>query len=192
MVKGRFLILFFFTLMAAGCERFMYDQPKFKPHEPTPFFADGNSSRPTIEDTVARGHLRLDDSLDTGLVGGQPLTRFPRPITRSLLARGRQRFDIYCAPCHGRLGDGRGVVVERGFKVKPPSFHDERLRSAPPGHFVQVMRDGFGSMYSYRDRVSPEDRWAITAYIRALQRSQNARLEDVPPGDRTRLGEVRP
>jgi mono/diheme cytochrome c family protein len=164
----------------------MADQPKFEPYEPNPFFADGASARQLAANTVARGQLRSDSLLYEGLENGEPAQRFPFPITMEVLARGQERYNIFCAPCHGYDGYGQGEIVQRGFS-QPASFHEERLRNAPPGYYFAVITNGFGRMYSYAGRVKPEDRWAITAYIEALQISQSATLEDVPPEERARL-----
>ena len=169
------------TVLAAGllgCRQDMFNQPKVRPLQASTFFADGRASRPLPEDTVARGDLRADDLLSSGRVGGVVADAFPFPVTAAVLDRGQERFDIFCSPCHGRLGDGNGMIVQRGFKP-PPSFHSDRLRQAPAGHFFEVMTDGFGVMYDYRSRVTPEDRWAIAAYIRALQLSQHASAGDL-------------
>ncbi len=151
----------------------MHNQPRYKPLAPTAFFGDGRSARPSIEDTVARGQLHLNDARYTGKVNGKDVDYFPIQITRADLARGQERFDIYCSPCHGRLGDGRGMIVLRGFR-QPPSYYEPRLVTAPIGHFFDVMTNGFGAMFSYASRVPVDDRWRIAAYIRALQVSQNA------------------
>jgi len=164
----------------------MHDQPKYKPLRGSTFFADGRSARPLVEGTVARGHLHLDDQLYTGKVNGELATTFPFPITSAVMARGQQRYEVFCAPCHDKVGSGQGMIVMRGFRP-PPSYHVERLRQAPVGHFFDVITNGFGAMYSYAERISPEDRWAIIAYIRALQRSQDATLDDVPAAERARL-----
>ena len=168
------------TLAVAGfaCRQDMFNQPKVRPLQSSTFFADGRASRPLPEDTVARGELRSDELLHTGRIGGAAADTFPFPVTKSVLDRGQERFNIYCSPCHGRTGYGDGMIVQRGFKA-PPSFHTDRLRQAPAGHFVDVMTNGFGVMYDYRGRVSAEDRWAIAAYIRALQLSQNATAGDL-------------
>ena len=169
-----------------GCRLDMHVQPKYLPLAPTDFFGDGRSERPVVEGTVARGHLRLDEHLYTGKVNGQLATTFPFPITRQDLERGRERFQIYCTPCHDASGTGRGIIVSRGFP-QPPSYHIDRLRQAPVGHFFDVITNGLGNMYSYASRVAPEDRWRIIAYIRALQLSQSATLADVPPKEREKL-----
>ncbi|HVX04263.1 MAG TPA: c-type cytochrome [Rhodanobacteraceae bacterium] len=193
----------------------MYDQPKYKPLTSSPLWADGNSSRPQVPGTVphSAGALagttsgRLDlvalvpPAGPVGGVGanGKPLARAgaaavpgyanPLPITPQLLARGRQRFDIYCAPCHSRAGDGDGMIAERGFP-HPPSYHTAALRNAPDSHFYKVITDGYGVMYPYADRISPHDRWAIVAYIRALQLSQHASKSDLSEADLAKLRAV--
>jgi hypothetical protein len=171
---------------APACNQKMNDEPRYKPLAASDFFADGQSARPKVPGTVAYGHPQVDAVFSTGLSNGVPVDRFPVPVTRDFLARGQQRFDIFCAPCHGRVGNGDGIVVERGFRT-PPSYHTDRLREAPVGHFVEVMTHGFGEMASYATRVPPADRWAIAAYIRALQLSQLASIADVPPDERRAL-----
>lgn len=167
------------VLTAAGCRQDMHDGPYYERYEKSAFFADGRASRPMIEGAVARGELRADDHLYKGYVDGDLATAFPFPVTREVVERGRNRFDIYCAPCHGRLGDGQGAIVQRGFQT-PPSYHIERLRNAPAGHFYNVITNGYGRMFSFNDRVQPEDRWAIVSYIRALQFSQSAPIDQLP------------
>ncbi|MDP6038910.1 MAG: cytochrome c [Candidatus Latescibacteria bacterium] len=164
----------------------MYNQSKFQPLEKNAFFDDSRASRPWIAGTVARGHLRTDVHLYAGVVNGEPAKTFPFAITRDVLKRGQERYNIYCTPCHGEQGDGRGMVVRRGLK-QPPSYHIERLQNETPGYFYDVMTNGFGAMYSYASRIKPHDRWAIVAYIQALQLSQNATLADVPADVRQRL-----
>jgi mono/diheme cytochrome c family protein len=161
------------VLSATACRQDMHNQPKYKPFAATTFFDDGRSARPTIEDTVARGQLHLDEARYTGKVNGKDINYFPIQITHADLERGQERFNIYCSPCHGRLGNGHGMVVARGLR-QPPSYHDPRLVNAPVGHFFDVMTNGYGAMYSYASRVAVDDRWRIAAYIRALQLSQNA------------------
>jgi mono/diheme cytochrome c family protein len=151
----------------------MHNQPRYKPFAATNFFGDGRSERPAIEDTVARGQLHLDDARYTGKVNGKDIDYFPIQITKADLQRGQERFNIYCSPCHGRLGNGHGMVVARGLR-QPPDYTDPRLVNAPVGHFFDVMTNGYGAMYSYAARVAVDDRWRIAAYIRALQTSQNA------------------
>jgi mono/diheme cytochrome c family protein len=171
---------------AAGCHVDMRDQARVDPLESVDFFADGQGARPPIPGTVARGELKADPHLETGLVGGKLVTTFPFAVTAEVLARGQERYRIFCTPCHGQLGDGRGMVVQRGFK-QPSSFHVDRLRVAPPGYFFDVMTNGFATMPSYASQVPVADRWAIAAYVRALQRSQNATLADVPADARPEL-----
>jgi mono/diheme cytochrome c family protein len=173
-------------MFVGGCRQDMHNQPKFKPLAASDLFGDGRASRPVIEDTVARGHMRLDDARFTGKVNGLDVDAFPFPITRSDVSRGQDRFNVYCSPCHGRRGDGQGLIVKRGFR-QPPSYHDDRLRNAPVGHFFDVVTNGFGAMVSYASRVPVDDRWRIIAYIRALQYSQNAAAADVPAENRADL-----
>ena len=174
-------ILFVFAglTFATGCRQDMHDQPRFEPLEANAFFSDGRASRPLIKGTVARGHLRLDKHFYTGKIDGELVATFPFPITKDVLKRGRERYDIFCAPCHDKTGSGNGMIVQRGFRP-PPSYHIARLRGVPIGHFFDVMTNGLGAMYDVSDRVQPRDRWAIAAYIRVLQRSQNVAIEDVP------------
>jgi hypothetical protein len=157
----------------------MHDQPRYEPLEGSPFFADSRSARPFVEGTIARGQLRDDEHFFTGKLNGELANALPFPATLDVLKRGQERYNIFCTPCHDRVGTGQGMIVQRGFR-RPPSFHIDRLREAPAGHFFDVITNGFGTMYSYADRIAPSDRWAIVAYIRALQLSQNATLSDVP------------
>lgn len=182
----RAFLLFATLSLCAACRQDMHDQPKAEPLEASAFFADGRTARPHVEGTVARGALTLDLHLHTGKTGGQPATTFPFEITREHMLRGRERYEIFCAPCHDASGSGEGMIVQRGMK-RPSSFHVERLREAPPGYFFDVMTNGFGAMFDYSDRIVPEDRWAIVAYIRALQLAQNAKLDDVPAEQRALL-----
>jgi mono/diheme cytochrome c family protein len=175
-------------LLLAGCQQQMADQPRYEPLQRSTFFGDERSARPLPPGTVARGHLNADQAFYTGMSGGTPVATFPLRVTPEVLARGRERFDIFCAPCHGRTGNGDGMVVRRGFRP-PPSYHVDRLRQAPVGHFFDVMTKGFGAMPDYAAQVPPRDRWAIAAYIRALQLSQHATLADVPPAERKQLTE---
>lgn len=179
------------VLLVAGCSQkgsyqIMASEPRYEPLEPSDFFPDGMSARPPVPGTVARGRLGTDVLLMTGEANGQESTELPFPATRPVLERGRQRFDIYCAPCHGRAGYGDGMIVQRGF-LPPPSYHIDRLRQAPIGHFFRVMTYGFGAMPQYAKQIAVEDRWAIAAYIRALQLSQHAAVADVAPDERARL-----
>lgn len=164
----------------------MHLQPKYLPEQPTDFFGDGRSERQPVPGTVARGHLRLDELLYTGKENGVVVDKFPFTITHADLERGRERYNIYCSPCHDYTGSGRGMIVQRGLPA-PPSFHIDRLRQESAGHFVDVISNGFGAMYSYAARVEPEDRWRITAYIRALQLSRHATVQNVPDAERQKL-----
>lgn len=197
--------------LPAGCDRLdMYDQARYEPLEASDFFADGLSARPPVEGTIARGSLREDEPFYTGKDGGQLVSQIPAAAHRAtydrnplqfghpydetepaelrkfLLRRGRERFDIYCSVCHGRGGGGDGMIVRRGFR-RPPSYHTDRLRQAPAGHFYDVVTNGFGAMPSYASRIDVADRWAIVAYIRALQLSQNAEWGDVPVDQRDKV-----
>ena len=167
--------------LLAGCREDMQNQPKFIPLRENDFYRDNRSARPTIEGTIARGQLEDDPLLYTGKVNGQEADQFPFPITEKDFARGRERFNIYCSPCHSQLGDGNGMIVQRGFK-KPPSYFDPRLMKAPVGHFFNVITYGRGAMGDYSAQVPVADRWRIAAYIRALQLSQTATSGDVPAG----------
>ena len=165
-------------LAIAGCRQDMHDQPKYKPIRPSPFFADGRTSRPLVDGTVARGHLELDTARTTGKSGATYVAN-PLPRSEATFQRGRERYDIYCSPCHDRVGTGNGMIVERGYK-QPPSFHQDRLRAVADGYFFEAMTQGFGVMPSYAAQIPVDDRWAIAAWVRVLQRSQNATLADVP------------
>jgi mono/diheme cytochrome c family protein len=182
------LVLLLAAAAAAGCRQDMHNQPKYLPLRESKFFADGMSARQFPEGTVARGHLDTDPFFFQGKQGDALASSLPPslPINGRLLARGHERFDIYCSPCHGRLGDGNGLVAKRGFK-QPPSFHQDRLRDQPVGYFFDVMTHGFGVMPSYASQVPPEDRWAIAAYVRVLQMSQRAHLTDLEPVDQQAL-----
>jgi mono/diheme cytochrome c family protein len=170
-----------------GCRNDMYDQAKVKPLSEGEFFANGQNARPLPQDTVARGFLREDKAVYAGLgPDGKFVQDLPVPLTPELLGRGHQRFDIFCSPCHGKQGNGLGMIVQRGFK-QPSSFHVDRLRDQPIGYFFDVMTQGFGQMSSYATQVPPEDRWAIAAYVRALQFSQHASVADLPAADRAKV-----
>ena len=164
----------------------MYNQEKYEALEASIFFADGMSFREQVPATVARGQMMLDAHFYQGKVDGQLATTLPVPVTRELLKRGQQRFNIYCSPCHDQTGSGNGMVVKRGLK-QPPSYHQQRLREVPVGHFFDVMTNGFGVMYSYASRIQVEDRWAIAAYIKVLQLSQNVELDQLPVEDQRQL-----
>jgi len=169
------------TLILAGCRQDMHNQPKFIPQRGTDFYADGRSSRPQVENTVARGQLHEDAYFYTGLQDGKEGNGMPYPVTMGVLERGQERYNIYCTPCHSRVGNGVGMIVQRGYS-KAGNFHTARLQAAPLGHFFNVMTHGYGSMPDYASQVSPEDRWAIVAYIKALQLSQSAKSSDAAPG----------
>jgi len=174
--------------LLAGCSRLdMQDQPKFKPQRPSDFFADGRSGRPELDGTIARGELHEDTEYYEGKdAAGKDIDAFPLTVDKALLDRGHQRYDIYCSPCHGRLGNGLGMVERRGFK-QPPSYHIERLRNAAVGHFYDVITNGYGAMLNYSQQIQVRDRWAIVAYIRALQYSEDASVNDLPADARNQL-----
>jgi mono/diheme cytochrome c family protein len=186
----RRLVLASLALMAAACRQDMHDQPKYKPLGPSTFFADGRASRPVIEATIPHGELVLDPARTTGRVGTDYATN-PLPRTEAVFRRGRQRFDIYCSPCHDRAGTGAGMIVERGYKP-PPTLHQDRLRTVADGYLFEVVTQGFGAMPSYAEQVPVDDRWAIAAWIRVLQRSQYASVDDVPPEQRATLERATP
>lgn len=172
------------TLLLSGCRLDMHVQPRENPLARSDFYADQRSARPLVEGTVARGDLEADTYFYTGKVGNNPGDAMPFPVTREVLERGRERYDIYCAPCHSRLGDGNGIVPSRGFSRKPPSYHIPRLQKAPVGYFFDVITNGFGIMPDYASQIPVRDRWDIVAYVRALQLSQNATMADVPAGQK--------
>lgn len=181
------------ALTLSGCTRdwksapvSMWNESRYKPYEATSFFADQSTSRPTVQGTVARGQLRTDEQFFNGTQNGKLTTQLPFPATKAVLERGQNRFNIYCQPCHGEQGAGNGMIVQRGFS-KPPDYTEPRLINAPVGHFYDVITNGYGSMYSYASRVPPRDRWAIAAYIRVLQRSRTATVNDVPANQRAAL-----
>jgi mono/diheme cytochrome c family protein len=174
------------AIAVAGCRQDMHDQPKYKAQAGSDFFADKRAGRPLEAGTVARGFLRADTAAYTGRANGQLVDVFPFPVTADVMARGQERYNIFCAPCHSRTGWGDGLVVRRGYR-RPPSFHDDRLRTMAVGHFFSVITNGFGAMPDYAQQIPPEDRWAIVAYMRALQRSHQGTLADVPAAERARL-----
>jgi hypothetical protein len=192
MPGGWMLALTGVLLVCAGCRQDMHVQPRYNPFDPTDFFNDGQSARLPVAGTVPRGDLTLGplELLYSGKVNGQPATAFPFPITEEIVERGRERFNIYCTPCHGLSGDGDGMIVQRGFR-RPPSLHEDRLRTAAVGHFFDVITNGFGVMYPYGYRVPPRDRWAIISYIRALQLSRQVSIDDVPEAERQKLQSVK-
>jgi len=173
-------------LLCAGCRQDMHDQPRYTAFKPSTFFGDGSSARVPVAGTVARGDLRDDELLYTGKQGEEPAKVFPFPIDDAVMSHGRERFDVYCSPCHGRTGAGDGMVVQRGF-TRPPSIITGRLLEEPPGHFFEIISNGFGAMPDHAAQINVRDRWAIIAYIRALQLAANATIDDVPPAERARL-----
>lgn len=163
----------------AGCRQDMHNQPKFVPQRGTDFYADGRSARPQVENTVARSQLHEDAYFYTGRVNGKEGDGMPFPVTLEVLQRGQERYNIYCTPCHSRVGNGAGMIVQRGYRPAG-NFHTPRLMAAPLGHFFGVMTSGYGAMPDYAAQLTPADRWAVVAYIRALQLSQDAKPSDVP------------
>jgi len=168
-------------LVLAGCRQEMYDQSRVRPLSQSDFYSDLRTARPQVEGTVARGQLHDDTYFYTGKIGANPGDYMPFPVTEKVLARGQERFDIYCAPCHSRLGDGNGMVPQRGYK-HPPTYHQDRLRKAPLGYFFDVMTNGFGVMPDYSAQIPPQHRWCLVSSIRALQLIQNATQADVESG----------
>jgi len=175
--------------VTVSCRQDMHDQPRAEPFEESDFFGDRRSVRPVVEGTIPRGHLRLDEHFYTGKIDGALATTFPTEVTIGMLKRGQERYDIYCAPCHSKVGDGLGMIVQRGMK-QPESFHSQRLLDVEVGHYFDVVTNGFGTMYSYEERIDPSDRWAIAAYIRALQLSQGADLAELPESDQQRIRQI--
>ena len=178
------------ALAASGvaCRQDMHDQPKYTPLRPSDFFEDGRSARPLPEGTVARGHLNDDAAFYTGKgPDGQPLDTFPFPVTKEVIVRGQDRFNIYCTPCHDHTGYGNGLIVRRGYR-HPPSYHTDKIRQLANGFIFDVITNGFGAMPDLAAQIPPRDRWAIVAYVRALQLSQNASINDVPPEALAQLG----
>jgi mono/diheme cytochrome c family protein len=169
------------TLVLAGCRQDMHDQPKFIPQRGSDFYADGRSVRPQVANTLARNQLHEDSYFYTGMNAGKEVDALPFPVTMQVLERGQERFNVYCTPCHSRVGNGGGMIVQRGYSPAGDLTGD-RLSAAPLGHFFHVMTNGYGSMPDYSAQVTPEDRWAIAAFLRALQLSQNAKRSDVSPG----------
>ena len=184
--KIRVVLALVSLLVVAGCRQDMHDGPRYEAFEASSTFADGRASRTAPTGTVARGWLRDDDALYTGKIHGLPDDEFPFPIGQSELARGQQRFNIYCTPCHGRLGDGQGMVVQRGLR-QAASYHQDRLREEKVGYFYDVITNGFGAMQGYAEQIPVRDRWLIVAYVRTLQLSQHASVEDVPADRRGAL-----
>ena len=178
-------------LAATGCRQDMHNTPTAQPLRESHFVKGVSSARPLVEGTIARGTLQDDAAFFTGKSGAVLVDALPFPLTAEVLDRGQQRYNIYCAPCHGVSGNGDGMIVKRGYR-QPPSFHIDRLRTVEIGHYFDVITNGFGAMPDYRAQVSPRDRWNIAAYIRALQLSQHATTADVPGGDPTKLAPAAP
>ncbi len=170
-------------LLLAGCRQDMHNQPKFYPQRGTTFYADGRSVRPQVENTVSRTQLHSNSYFYTGVVDGKEGDGMPLPVTAELLQRGQEQYNVFCTPCHSRVGNGVGMIVQRGYRPAG-NFHTDRLRGAPLGHFYSVIANGYGAMPEYGSQVSTENRWAIVAYVRALQLSQNATEAALPAGQR--------
>ena len=176
-----------FLILLPACRQEMANEPGHKTLGESPFFPDHRLARPLPVGVVARGFLDEDELLYTGKVDGKLATTFPFPITTNVLARGRDRYNIFCSPCHDHVGTGNGMAVQRGFRSRPPTFHQDRLRDAPSGHFFDVISNGFGAMNDYSAQIKPPDRWAIVAYIRVLQLSQDENVQNLPSEDRQEL-----
>ena len=185
-MKGTICFLAVAGLALCGCRQDMYNQPRTKPYSETDFFQDGTSARPIPRHTVPYHAALENEAFSTGLTNGLLVAQLPVKLTPELLERGRERYQIYCAVCHGLTGEGNGEVVQRGFPA-PPTYHSDRLRNAPIGHFYDVITNGYGVMYSYAARVEPHDRWAIAAYLRALQLSQHASPDELSPNEQEAL-----
>jgi len=182
----RLLLAASVLLVVSGCRQDMHNQPKYVPYRSSEFFQDGLSERQQLVNTVARGELRDDAYLYTGKVGTKEGDRFPFPITQAVMERGRERYDIYCSPCHSRVGDGNGMIVKRGYR-QAANFHDQKYATQTVGHYYDVISHGSGAMPDYAAQIEPADRWAIAAYIRALQYAQNGTMADVPEDQRGQL-----
>jgi mono/diheme cytochrome c family protein len=184
--RSIFAFCFLLFALLPSCRQKMAVQPRYDPLEPSDFFSDHMAARPRIAGTVARGEAAMTGPLVTGKMNGADVDGYPFAITSAIMNRGQERYNIYCSPCHGRLGDGNGMIPARGYR-HPPSYHTDTLRKAPTGHFFDVMTNGFGSMPSYAPQVSVQDRWAIVAYIRALQLAHNATINELTPEERGKL-----
>ena len=183
------LVLALLATALVGCRQDMQDEPKYKPLAGSRIFPDGRSARPIPAGTIALDELDDTDAFHTGKTGGNWVTTIPEPITLALLQRGQERFDIFCSPCHARLGDGNGMVERRGF-LRPADLHTDRVRQEPPGYIFDVITNGFGAMPDHGDQIPVEDRWAIVAYIRALELSRNASLADAPPEAQSQISSL--
>ncbi len=190
-IVSQWSVLGLLAILSTGCHRDMRDQPRYEAQEASSFFQNGQADRPIVVGTIARGQLDADDEVHTGKVDGRFSQQIPISIGRTQLERGQERFNIYCSPCHAPTGRGDGIIVQRGFP-KPPSFHQDRLRRAPAGHFFDVITYGFGAMPRHAVQIDVRDRWAIVAYIKALQLSQNATLKDVPAKIQEQLKKEQP
>jgi mono/diheme cytochrome c family protein len=185
----KYTILILSALVLAGCRQDMHDPPRYRStNSGTNFWGDGRAARPLVQGSVARGMLKTDAGYWTGKVGDKEVTEFPEPVTKEMLARGQNRYQIYCSPCHGLTGYGDGMIVSRGLK-NPPSYHTEALRDTTVGHIFNVITAGYGSMASYASRIPAKDRWAIVAYVRALQQSQNVKLANLSSDEATKVRE---
>ena len=190
-MRNKLFLLAAAAAMLAGCRQDMHDTPRAKPLRESMFFRNASSARPIVEGTVARGTLQDDAEFFTGKSGMQQVDALPFALTAQILDRGEERYNIFCAPCHGVTGKGDGMIVRRGYRP-PPSYHIDRLQTVPLGHFYDVMTNGFGAMPDYRAQVSPRDRWAIAAYVRALQLSQHATAADIPAEEKQKLSQPAP
>jgi len=173
-------------MLLTACRQDMQNEPRYKPLAESTFFSDHRSARPQVEGTVARGHLRIDEARYTGKIDGEDIDQFPIPIAKEDIERGQTRFNIYCTPCHGHVGDGNGMVVLRGFR-QAASYYTDKLINAPVGHYFDVITNGYGAMPSYASRIQTDDRWRVIAYIRALQLSESATVADVPADQQRNL-----
>ena len=182
-----FAVITLATFAATACTQRMANQPRYDPLEASDFYPDSSSARPLPVGVISRDYAGKNEAGDTGMINGKPADRLPFPITAEVLLRGQQRYNIYCTPCHDYVGTGNGMAARRGFRRIPPSFHTEEMRMSPPGHFFDVITNGFGAMPPYANQIAVRDRWAITAYIRALQLSQWATIDSVPTDQRQRL-----
>lgn len=178
-MRRNLFVVVLLALAAGACRQDMHDTPRYEAYEASAFFADGKAARPTPTGTVARGWLREDEALYTGRANGELVSEFPFPVSQADLQRGRERYGVYCTPCHGILGDGQGMVVQRGLR-RAASYHQDRLRDEKVGYFYDVVTNGFGAMQGYAEQIPVRDRWLIVAYVRALQLSQHATMAEVP------------
>ena len=183
---SRYGVLVALVLPLAGCRQDMFQQPKYRALERSEFFADGRSARPVPADTVEFGQPDLPAAQEAGTVNGIFSATIPVPVDEALLRRGQDRYDVFCSPCHARVGDGQGMIAKRGF-IQPANLHSDRVRNAPPGYLYAVIANGYGAMPDYGRELNVHDRWAIVAYIRALELSRRANIADVPPAQRSAL-----